>query len=61
MKQAQLEYRQAMKQYAFDVEGSSAHPYRILAAEDEFRKSNDEKEWISNRIFDVYGYRIEIG
>ena len=61
MKQAQLEYRQAMKQYAFDVEGAASHPYRILAAEDEFRKSNDEKEWISNRIFEVYGYRVEIG
>jgi len=60
MKQAQLEYRQAMRQYAFDVEGAAAHPYRILAAEDEFRKANDEKEWIANRIFEVHGYRIEI-
>ena len=61
IKQAQLEYRQAMKQYAFDVEGAAAHPYRILAAEDEFRKANDEKEWIAKRIFDVHGYRVEIG
>ena len=60
VRQAQQKYREARIEYAQTVESPDAHPFRKLAAEEEFVADNPEKQWIENYIFDKFGYKTEI-
>ena len=57
---AQQKYREARIEYAKTVESPDAHPFRKLAAEQEFVADNPEKFWIENYIEKTFGYKAVI-